>query len=136
MIFSPLLIAVFALTLAGCRSYLAFSTGTTFGLDISQDADQTVDVVMGYQRAEVASIPVPKDTDASTDKDSYSVLGSFYVNYGNPFTGMFTSSQQGLTIRQQFATGLAARYSAESIMAGTQTLGSIIKKFKEDTKSQ
>ena len=116
---------------AGCKSYLAFGTATTFGLDASQRADQTVDITMGYRRIEIASIPVQEvkekpatssdsnaavgadakgDTttpDASHTGDAYSVLGSFRVHYGNPFTS-------GLTLNQLFATGMAARAVAEN----------------------
>ena len=53
-------IICFALLAGGCNTYLAFSTATKFGVDISQRADQTIDVLMGYQRVEVGSIPVPK----------------------------------------------------------------------------
>ena len=90
------------LLLAGCGNTLGFGTATKFGLDISQQADQTIDVSMGYDRAEVASIPAPKNTDAGSGEDTYSVLGLFDVHYGNPFT------DQPLTLHQFFATGWAA----------------------------
>ena len=64
--------AVFLLT--GCSHffghYLAFATATKFGVDMSQRPDQTVDVVMGYQRLEMASIPVPDGKDASKTEDA------------------------------------------------------------------
>lgn len=92
---------------AGCTTKtLAFGTATKFGLDISQKADQTVDVTLGYDRGEIASIPVPKD-DASESEDSYSVLGFFRVRYGKIFGG------EPLRLNQFFATGWAARYAAE-----------------------
>ncbi len=93
----------------GCRNQLAFGTATKFGLDISQKADQTIDVTMGYRRAEMASIPVPLDTDASTNTDAYSVLGRFNVTYGDPFK---PGENEGLHLRQFFATGMAARVAA------------------------
>lgn len=128
----PLALLVCACLLGGCRSYLAFATATTFGLDASQRADQTVDITMGYKRLEVASIPVLEEDDeqepapagdpvdgdpaavaktttpdASATHDAYSVLGSFQVVYGNPFT-------EGLVLKQLFATGMVARDVAEN----------------------
>lgn len=101
----------------GCGNYLAFSTATKFGLDISQRADQTADIVVGYQRAEIASIPVPDNAekpngtkDATTEYDAYSVLGTFDVKY-NP--KIWNTTETGIEINQFFATGLAARKVAE-----------------------
>ncbi|UCF90495.1 MAG: hypothetical protein JSW39_19665 [Desulfobacterales bacterium] len=97
--------------LNGCESFLAFSTATKFGLDISQRADQTLDIVLGYQRLEVASIPIQNRSDtgsleASETNDAYSVIGTFSVKYGNPFR------DEPLVINQFFATGMAARKAA------------------------
>lgn len=115
--------------LSGCRNYLAFGTATKFGLDISQRSDQQPEVTLGYQRAEIVSIPTnpqraknePNRTDtgasapldATATNDAYSVLGTFAVHY-NPsllqkdpdFNG------RGLVIRQVFATGMAAQLAA------------------------
>ena len=106
------------LVLSGCESHLAFGTATTFGLDISATPDQSVNVVLGYERAEVASIPAYKEPDdqksgdqknpqeakdATQTEDVYSVLGTFRVAYGNPWTN------EPLNLSQLFATGLAAR---------------------------
>jgi hypothetical protein len=90
--------------------HLMFSTATKFGLDIAQRADQTVDVSMGYDRAESASIPVPEDDDldASEKSDSYSVLGAFRVRYDTPW------GKEPLELDQFFATGLAARKAART----------------------
>jgi len=116
-IYLGLLISLmFILLLEGCQNVLGFSTATKFGLDISQRPDQTIDVSMGYDRTEVASIPAPKDDDANesadgTDKantDAYSVLGTFVVSYGNPFL------DQPLVLDQFFATGMAARKAARN----------------------
>jgi len=102
-----------ALSAGCCSKYLAFGTATKFGLDITQKPDETIDVTMGYDRYEVASIPVPEQNkkgegNSATDADdSYSVLATFYVKYGNPFTG------NGLRLNQFFATGMAARELAE-----------------------
>jgi len=92
--------------MTGCQHYLAFGTATKFALDAAQKADQTVDVTLGYDRVEVAAIPAPKD-DAGPSDDTYSVLGTFEVSYGNPFT-------EPLILRQVFATGMAAREAATS----------------------
>ncbi len=100
---------------AGCKNYLAFATATKFGVDITQKPDQTIDVTMGYNRYEVASIPVAETPgekgnvaqDADEEHDAYSVLGTFYVNYGNPWKG------EGLQLKQFFATGMAARNAAQ-----------------------
>ncbi|MDA1273154.1 MAG: hypothetical protein O2960_03740 [Verrucomicrobia bacterium] len=94
---------------SGCKNHLAFGTATKFGLDISQKADQTIDVTMGYRRAEMASIPVPGDADADGTQDVYSVLGRFTVSYGDPFK---QGTNDGLHLRQFFATGMAARIAA------------------------
>ncbi|MDD5322950.1 MAG: hypothetical protein PHD43_20535 [Methylococcales bacterium] len=107
------LLVPFVLTQAGCQNVLGFSTATKFGLDISQRPDQTIDVSMGYDRTEVASIPAPKNEDATqsgdgTGTDTYSVLGTFVVFYGNPFL------DQPLVLNQFFATGMAARKAAKS----------------------
>lgn len=99
--------------LAGCTNVLGFGTATKFGLDIAQQADQTIDVSMGYDRVEIASIPAPKNevATAGTDKamgaDTYSVLGTFNVSYGNPW------DEQPLVLHQVFATGWAAREAAK-----------------------
>jgi hypothetical protein len=85
-----------------------FSTATKVGLDISQRTDQMIDVTFGYDRVEIVSIPAPADTDASKDKDTYSVLGIFSVSYGNPF------AREPLKVDQFFATGTAARKAAET----------------------
>jgi hypothetical protein len=96
---------------AGCKNHLAFATSTKFGLDISQKANQTIDVTMGYQRVEAASIPVPADADATDTNDAYSVLGTFHVYYGDPFK---QGENDGLHLKQFFATGMAARAAAGS----------------------
>jgi hypothetical protein len=93
----------------GCKNHLAFATSTKFGLDISQKANQTIDVTMGYQRAEMASIPVPGDKDSSATEDAYSVLGRFNVTYGDPFK---SGPNDGLRLKQFFATGMAAQAAA------------------------
>src|SRR5215470_551670 len=97
-----------ALASAGCAKVVAFSTATKFGLDISQRADQTIEVSMGYDRVEVASIPA-LEKDATRDgDDTYSVLGTFAVAYGNPWR------DQPLVLKQFFATGWAARRAAKT----------------------
>jgi len=98
-----------ALLVTGCTNVLGFGTATKFALDISQRADQSFDVSMGYDRVEVASIPAPKKDDAvdgAQPEDVYSVLGTFKVTYGTPWT-------EGLVLDQFFATGLAARSAAQ-----------------------
>ena len=102
---------VLALAETGCTNVLGFSTSTKFGLDVSQRSDQMVEVSMGYDRAEVASIPAPKDNarqspDGTSGEDAYSVLGTFEVHYGSPF------GDTPLVIDQLFATGFAARQAA------------------------
>lgn len=93
---------------AGCAKTLVFSTATKVGLDISQQTDQTIDVMFGYDRMEIASIPAPRDTDAADGTDTYSVLGIFSISYGNPFQG------EPLKVDQFFATGQAALRAAET----------------------
>ncbi len=93
--------------LAGCQHYIAFTTATKFALDVSQKADQTVDVSMGYDRAELASIPA-SESNADGTKDTYAVLGRFSVKYGNPF------KDKPLVLNQFFATGVAARNASAS----------------------
>src|SRR2546422_4081746 len=90
-----------------CTKYLAFGTATKFGLDISQKADQTVDVSMGYDRVEIASIPAPEQ-DAKESEDTYSVLGTLFIGYGNPWT------DEPFHLNQFFATGWGARKAAGS----------------------
>ena len=92
----------------GCcaKRYIAFTTATKFALDVSQKADQTIDVSMGYDRSELASVPAIED-NADGTKDAYAVLGKFSVKYGNPFT-------TPLVLNQVFATGIAARNAAAS----------------------
>lgn len=91
---------------AGCANTLAFGTATKFGLDISQRADQMVEVSLGYDRVEVASIPAPQ-ADPSENEDTYAVLGIFDVKYGNPW------KLEPLVLNQFFATGWAARRAAQ-----------------------
>jgi hypothetical protein len=95
----------------GCTKTLLFSTATKVGLDISQRADQMIDVSFGYDRVELASIPAPKEEDAANGKEAYSVLGVFSVSYGNPFA---LQDRQPLKIDQFFATGEAALTAARS----------------------
>jgi hypothetical protein len=92
----------------GCAKTLVFSTATKVGLDISQQADQTIDVTFGYDRMELASIPAPRDTDAGEGVDTYSVLGIFSISYGNPFA----TPREPLKVDQFFATGKAALKAA------------------------
>lgn len=106
----PLAVAAAAALLAtGCASTLGFSTATKFGLDVSQQADQTINVSMGYDRAEVAAIPAPEDADAGANDDTYSVIGLFDVSYDNPWS----PTGPPLRLHQFFATGMAARQAAE-----------------------
>ena len=96
------------LAFTGCTKRLAFATATKFGLDISQRADQTAEVSMGYDRVELVSIPSVSSNgtirDPRTDEDTYSVLGTLLIRYGNPFI----PPREGLHIHQFFATGRAA----------------------------
>lgn len=126
---------VLPLLACGCRNHLVFTTATKFGLDISQKANQTVDVTMGYQRAEFASVPVPQDTDADKDTDAYSVLGRFTVRY-NPGISA-TNPTNGLHLKQFFATGMAARAAARNPdMQGAfaEAAGQVIEKQNDDAK--
>lgn len=91
--------------LTGCGKTLAFGTATKFGLDISQRPDQMIDVTMGYDRYEVASVPAQEKDAENDDEDTYSVLGTFSVSYGSPWL-------EPLVLRQFFATGWAARQAA------------------------
>lgn len=110
----PVALVALAIMLEGCTNVLGFGTATKFGLDIAQRADQTVDVSLGYDRVEIASIPAPKNqvatggSDRSAGDDTYSVLGTFKVKYGNPW------SDEPLILDQVFATGWAAREAANS----------------------
>jgi len=100
---APLAVAAAMFAVAGCSNRLAFGTATKFGLDVSQRPDQTVEMALGYDRAEIVVIPAPdKDKDASDTKDAYAVMGTFQVKHGNPFSG------GALIIHQFFATGRAA----------------------------
>lgn len=102
-----------AMMQGGCSNVLGFGTATKFGLDIAQRADQTIDASMGYDRVEIASIPAPKNEDAMAPPDgadTYSVLGTFSVEYGNPWA----SPEEPLVLDQFFATGWAARIAAKS----------------------
>jgi len=111
------LILPFTLLQQGCTDVLGFSTATKFALDISQRADQSIDVSLGYDRVEVASIPVAKKQDATKppskkgNSDAYSVLASFKVSYGNPFM-VLIGNEKPFVLDQLFATGLAARTAA------------------------
>ena len=116
-----MIILPFSLLQSGCTNVLAFGTATKFGLDISQQADKTINVSLGYDRAEIASIPVPKKSDgaaclanikpaAPCNTDAYSVLGSFSVNYGNPWPW----GEKPFELNQFFSTGMAARKAANN----------------------
>ncbi len=97
--------------LTGCTcKTLAFGTATKFALDVSQQSDKNIDVSLGYDRAEVAVIPAPKDVDANKDQDTYSVLGTFFVHYDNPFK----ADGDALRLNQFFATGKAATAAAST----------------------
>ena len=99
-----------ALALVGCQGYLVFTTATTFGLDISQQANQTPHVVLGYKRGELASIPVTQK-NASATEDTYSVLAYFCAKY-DPILSQSTTDS--LQIRSVFTTGMAARAAASN----------------------
>lgn len=122
--------AVLALAvMSGCaKRYIAFTTATKFALDVSQKADQTIDVSLGYDRAELASIPATED-NAGADVDTYSILGKFMVRYGNPFSGT------PLVLNQVFATGAAARNAAES-EAGRAYFGALAHDVEEQKRAQ
>jgi hypothetical protein len=100
--FEMMLTVLVLLAAQGCNGTLVFGTATKFGLDISQRPDQTVEVTMGYDRYELASIPSKGKDSKEDEADAYSVLGIFGVSYGNPWT-------EALVLRQFFATGWAAR---------------------------
>jgi hypothetical protein len=91
----------------GCVNTMMFSTATKVGIDISQRADQIIDVSLGYDRIEVVSIPAPKDADAGPDTEAYSVLGIFDLRYGNPWL------DRPLVVNQFFGTGNAAQKMAK-----------------------
>ena len=126
--------------LTGCANRLAFGTATKFGLDVSQRPDQTVEMTLGYDRAEVIVIPTytTRDNerlakDATATSDTYSVLGTFQVTHGNPF------ANQALIIHQFFATGRAAAVAAQK--PGFQEIfgseaGLIYKRGKEEAARQ
>lgn len=119
-------------TLTGCGKTLVFGTATKFGLDVSQRADQTIDVTMGYDRYEIASIPAQEKDSRKDGEDTYSVLGIFSVSYGNPWT-------EPLVLRQFFATGWAARKAAGDSRVqqyfGRKT-GEIILQAEQELKKQ
>jgi len=100
----PAGVLVVSIAVTGCANTLGFSTATKFGLDISQQADQNIDVTMGYDRVEVASIPSPDKADAGKDDDTYSVIGIFNISYGG--------LNDPLVLHQFFATGMAASDAA------------------------
>jgi hypothetical protein len=100
------LLLAMPLATGGCVNTVIFSTATKVGLDISQRADQVIDVSLGYDRIEVVSIPAPTDTDAGANTDTYSVLGIFDLRYGNPW------ADQPLVVNQFFGTGVAAQRMA------------------------
>jgi hypothetical protein len=99
-----------AFSLSGCQGYLVFTTATTFGLDISQQANQTPHVVLGYKRGEVASIPASRK-NASATEDTYSVLAYFCAKY-DPILSQSTTDS--LQIRSVFTTGMAAQTAASN----------------------
>ncbi|MDT7042259.1 hypothetical protein [Candidatus Nitronereus thalassa] len=102
-----IVVVVAAFIFGGCQDYLVFSTGTKFGLDISQEGDQPPKLLIGYKRAEVASIPAEK-MDATADSDTYSVLGNVCIQapgIDKPF--------DPIQIRSVFATGWAARDASQ-----------------------
>ena len=97
---------------SGCQHpRLAFATATKFGLDISQRADQQPEITVGYQRAELVSMPLT-NTNATATADAYSVAGIFEVKYG-PLFGA-GSNEAGVRIHQVFATGEAAKSAMAS----------------------
>jgi hypothetical protein len=109
------------LLVAGCQKTLVFTTETKFGLDISQNATQTPQVTMGYERAAAASFPVAQTnstvTDAGLTNDAYAVLADISIYY-NPVRIFTTNSTNQLRINQFFATGLAAQNLATNTSFG------------------
>jgi hypothetical protein len=122
----------------GCATRLAFGTATKVGIDISQRPDQSVELSLGYDRMEVVVIPAYSTDDAGrrvvkdpgTGQETYSVLGTFQVRHGNPFSG------QPLFIHQFFATGHAAIQASKTGAFRTRfgaTAGEIYGQGKKDT---
>lgn len=105
---SSLLMITLSGALGGCvKDYLVFTTGTKFGVDISQQADQPPTMLIGYKRSEIASIPAKKE-NATEEEDTYSVVGNFCVMV-DPQLFATSQTRDSLQIRSIFSTGLAAR---------------------------
>ncbi len=101
-------VLVVGASVPACNGNLVFATATTTGLEIGARADDTMTLVFGYDRAELASIPVAEKSDASPTHDAYSVFGSFdlkYTRYGD---------DSGIKLRQVMATGMAAQNAAKN----------------------
>jgi hypothetical protein len=112
---SAVIVALALLSGCGIKKNLAFGTATKFGLDISQRPDQTIDVTMGYDRFEIASIPAPDSDDARANEDTYAVIGTLFIGYDNPWA---IWNDPPLRVNQVFATGWAARKAARDSALG------------------
>jgi len=118
---------------------LIFSTNTTMGLKVGRDVNSAPAINIGYERQEVALVPVYANTASETsnggdlvpcpeanasdcvlngirgdfgDRDSYSTLASFGGSFGG---GIAADSTEGrVALAQYFATGIAAQQLALS----------------------
>ncbi|MCC5875216.1 MAG: hypothetical protein JJU11_03255 [Candidatus Sumerlaeia bacterium] len=90
----------------GCQNYLGFGTGTVTGFEISPRPDNSLNLTLGYNRYELAVIPVPEFQDAGDTLDAYSVLAT--INVESPGLNSY-DPEDSLRITQLFATGMAAR---------------------------
>lgn len=131
--FGCIVMLPFAAGLGGCAQMtrhsntLVFGTDTTLGVKLGQSASQAPAVEIGYNRQELAFVPVLANTEGDAnldpcpvasikdchfrassggaDKDSYSTIASF----GGKAKANGTNTDGNVTVAQYFATGIAAQ---------------------------
>jgi len=155
--------SLIALSLGACSQMmkhsntLVFTTNTSVGVNVGQDASQTPAVQIGFQRQEVAFVPVLANTAVGENGDLVpcpAPPGASSEAIEAPTGCMFQASMDGtdrdaysvlasfgaegsgansgsMTVAQYFATGIAAQRLAENGGANVVSAGGASKEIAE-----
>lgn len=114
-LFGVMTAAAFALSACGNTLVFAERTGFNLAIQVNDDPATPVQVNAGLKRSVVGLVPPSKTLKEETNKGSradgeaVSMFSGFRLEYEEGATGLF---QGDLSIRTQFASGMAARYIA------------------------
>lgn len=156
-----LVVGIAVMVLGGCSQMIkhsntmVFGTNTTIGLKVGRDAGQVPTVQIGYDRQEVAIVPLLANTEAGdrgelkpcpkefvnkchfratyggVDKDAYSTVASF----GAQSAAGGDDGEANMNVAQYFATGIAAQRLAVSGGANIVAAGPGSEKIAEAAKA-